>query len=95
MKKLKITAVISGILTLLQLFPVIMPVILLGRLWLSEPNASAIGIIGGADGPTAVYVSGIFPTLVVIARYAFFAVCALTFIISIALLIRKKNKNNG
>lgn len=96
MKKLKITAMISGILTLLQVLP---PLISAVWAWFSlMPHirtASSIGIIGGADGPTAIYTVTMFPMLIIIARYIFFAACLLTFIVSTVILIKNKKKNNG
>jgi oxaloacetate decarboxylase beta subunit len=62
---------------------------LLGALWLTDvgvfdftiPQAAAIGIIGGADGPTAIYVSGILaPELlgaIAVAAYSYMALVPL------------------
>lgn len=47
-----IIAVISGV------FNFLMPRYLAYKFSLDIPNASSVGIIGGADGPTAIYVVG-------------------------------------
>lgn len=51
-------------------------------------NSSTIGIIGGADGPTDIYVTGggIAPSLIAIIA-AFIAVIAVWFIISAAITV--------
>lgn len=91
MKKYKIAAIISGVLTLLQLVPIFMWGISLGAFKLTE--ASAVGIIGGADGPTAIYTTAVeIPLFFIIARYVFLAVCFLVFAASIAILIRNRHK---
>lgn len=91
MKKVKIIAIISGVLTAAQLLPAFMSVV-----WLAQfrsKDAGAIGIIGGADGPTAIYTVAVAELpILIIARYVFFAACVLTFIVSTALLIRHRNK---
>lgn len=93
MKKLKIVAIISGVLTAVQLFPVIMAAVSMGKLFfeLNTSKAGAIGIIGGADGPTAIYYTSITSDFLIIARYAFLIACVLTFIVSIVLLIKNRN----
>ncbi len=48
---------------------------------------SSIGIIGGADGPTAVFVSG-SPVAAIIAA----AVAVILIIISILFIVKKRNK---
>jgi Na+-transporting methylmalonyl-CoA/oxaloacetate decarboxylase beta subunit len=56
MKKLKIIAIISGALTLLQYAPLLFS-------WITRPSAPAVGIIGGADGPTQIVVSTVSATV--------------------------------
>ena len=93
MKKLKVIAVVSGILTLLQLlWPVILGLIF--KIGVSGvKNASAIGIIGGADGPTSVYVTGKIAHFAIASRYLFLFLSALAFVVSIVLLILKSKKS--
>lgn len=94
MKKLKIIALISGVLTAVQLFPVIIAAVSLGKHFfeLTTSKAGAVGIIGGADGPTAIYYTSITSDFLIIARYVFLVICVLTFIVSVALLIKNRNK---
>lgn len=97
MKKLKITAIISGTLTFLQALPSLISAVLS---WFSLlPNirvASSIGVIGGADGPTSIFVATLFPTYIVVARQVFFIACMLTFVVSMVLIaIKSRKKNNG
>ncbi len=51
-----ITAICAGVLQLAIAFKAALPLILL-RLGASAPDASAVGIIGSADGPTSIFVS--------------------------------------
>ena len=52
-------------------------------------NNSSIGIIGGADGPTAILVSGPNPAFLYIAL----AVAVISLVAVAAILIRKRRKN--
>lgn len=52
-------------------------------------NNSSIGIIGGADGPTAIFVSGSNPAFLYIAL----AVAVISLVAVAAILIRKRRKN--
>ena len=51
-------------------------------------NNSSIAIIGGADGPTEIFVAGTSPLL-----YIALAVAAVSLVAVAAILIRKRNKN--
>ena len=68
MKKiLSIAAIIAGTLILLG---GIAPMIIGAVLSMQIPSSSSVGIIGGADGPTAVMVVGVLGTGQVIAEIA-------------------------
>lgn len=89
-KILKVIAIISGILTavhviIMCLFSYMISHSLkdIGR------TVSSIGIIGGSDGPTAIFVSkGDTSYLMCIS----FAVCLITNIVSIVLLLKLKKR---
>ena len=88
MKKLKIILFVSGALTLLQLLPYLFAGWPLLRLVFTS-DASAIGIIGGADGPTSIIVAKKLPGVLAFLQRLFFPACAATFLVSLALLIKK------
>lgn len=91
MKKIKIVAIVSGALTLLQLLPVIFYAVI--QIGYGIKVASSVGIIGSADGPTAVYViNGASIIMLILARYGFLLLCAVTFIISTVMCLKRKNK---
>ena len=94
MKKLKVIAIVSGFLTLVQLlWPVILGIIFkIGVLGVK--NAGAIGVIGGADGPTSVYVAGKIALFAVALRYLFLFLSALAFAVSVVLLFVKSRKDS-
>lgn len=52
-------------------------------------NDNSIGIIGGADGPTAIMVSGDFPTFLFVAL----AIAVISLIIVSVILIKRRRKN--
>jgi Na+-transporting methylmalonyl-CoA/oxaloacetate decarboxylase beta subunit len=97
-KILKSVAVITGILTGLEiLYYIFYPLVL--RLYLNrkfdidiENNTSAgsIGIIGGADGPTAIFVKNNNIRIIDILGYGFGVVCAAVFVVSVVLMIKAK-----
>lgn len=94
-KALRIVAIISGILTLLQfIYPFFLKIILR---YIFNPdinidslnNASAIGIIGSSDGPTAIFVahnSNIFDSVL---KYGFAIVCGISTIFYY--IVKKEN----
>ena len=51
-------------------------------------NDSSIAIIGGADGPTAIYIAGPSPLL-----YIALAVATVSLVAIVAILIKKRKKN--
>ncbi len=51
-------------------------------------NALAIGVIGGADGPTAIFITSKTTPILIIAAVALVAIAVVTFII----IKSKKNK---
>jgi Na+-transporting methylmalonyl-CoA/oxaloacetate decarboxylase beta subunit len=69
------------------LYEYLLPLYLSYKFKTDLSDASAIGIIGGADGPTTIYLSGSVPPGIT----ALFAVLA---VIGIAYLITSKIKNN-
>ncbi len=55
----------------------------------ASASESSIGIIGGADGPTAIMVSGDFPTFLFIAL----AIAVISLVIVSIILIKRRRKN--
>lgn len=86
MRVLKFVAIISGFLTVLL---IIIPFILLKILGISIKSAGSIGIIGGADGPTAVFVTN---SSNFIFNPIFSIVCAAVAIVSTLCIIIKRIK---
>lgn len=52
---------------------------------LLDAQAASIGIIGGADGPTAIFIAGGFPSWLIPAIYA-----ALLILMLVAVLLNRK-----
>ena len=90
-KILTIVAVISGILTILQfIYPFFLKIMLKYMFNQDIGNtASSIGIIGSADGPTAIFVVNNSNNFYSILKYGFGIICV-TSIIFIMLLKKKK-----
>lgn len=93
-RKYKIVAIVSGVLTGLQLIP------LAQLVWsfvsmIDIKVASAIGIIGSADGPTSVVVAHVFAPEIVLMfiRYGFLLLCAATFLVSTVLYFKKRKQS--
>ena len=58
-KTVTFITIISGIITLVSIaFNFLMPLYILHKFKVEINNSSAIGIIGGADGPTVIFLSG-------------------------------------
>lgn len=58
-KAVGILTIISAVITLISgIFNFLLPMYLLHKFQIDANGASSIGIIGGADGPTAIYVAG-------------------------------------
>jgi Na+-transporting methylmalonyl-CoA/oxaloacetate decarboxylase beta subunit len=57
-KSIKVILVTSGILLVTKLFTAFGMVSSLTGVFFNKEEAGAVGIIGGADGPTAIYVAG-------------------------------------
>lgn len=85
----KAIAIVVSSLIFLQIIPYIISGV--SSMGLRVKNASAIGIIGSADGPTAVYVSGAVPPITIV-RYALSVVCAMVFIVSSTVLLLSHRK---
>lgn len=94
MKKLKTISIISGVLTLVQLISFVLPpivsLVLKIKMQIDMANAATIGIIGGADGPTAVFVGA--SNAAGYIRYGLLAATALVFVISSIMILVKKSK---
>lgn len=87
---MKVVAILSGVLTLLQLLPLAFYAVT--HIVSNIKVASSIGIIGSADGPTAIYVVDGINMLPILARYGFLLLCAVTFIVSTVMCLKRKNK---
>ncbi len=64
------------------------PMYLLHKSQLNRIEPSSIGIIGGADGPTSIYVASKFPQYIIIIIFALFTVVGILYQIFLA-------KNSG
>ena len=96
-KALRIIAIISGVLlTVLVLCPIVANLFLKQMIsqYIENNTTSSVsvGIISGADGPTAIYTTTTqINAFQLVLRLGILAVCAIVFIYSIVLL-RKRNK---
>lgn len=88
MKKFSIISIIIGALLIIS-GTILLPWI---ATLLTPPNTASIGIIGGADGPTAILVTSTLWINSIYGRLTVLGVIAL--IIGVILLIISKNKKN-
>ena len=92
-KVLRIIAIISGVVSIvLALSPIIENLMIkhmIGQYAANLNNASTIGIIGGTDGPTAIFVTQP-STFHLVLRYGITAICAMISILSIMLFKKRK-----
>ncbi|MDF2686457.1 MAG: sodium ion-translocating decarboxylase subunit beta [Clostridia bacterium] len=90
-RALKIICTISGIFTILGIaYPSILKFIICLKME-KEYNinhASSIGIIGGADGPTAIFIADKNPAL----EYVILSITSIITVISLIILIKRKLK---
>jgi len=90
----KTVAIISGVMTILSvLYPAGLKLILKFMLSQDAGNlntASSIGIIGGADGPTAVFIASNSGIPHLISWFGFTAICAMISIVSFLLMRKRK-----
>lgn len=92
-KPLKTIAVISGIMTILQfIYPIVVKIMLkyifhqdIGSL----DTASSVGIIGGADGPTAIFVGHNSNIFYPVLKYGSAVICMIS---AIFIMLLKKRK---
>jgi Na+-transporting methylmalonyl-CoA/oxaloacetate decarboxylase beta subunit len=93
-KILKIVAIISGFLAILQfLYPLGLKFILkwIFNYDIKNPHtASSIGIIGGGDGPAAVFVAYNLNIILLVIKYSFAVICAMISILSIIAIKKRK-----
>ncbi|TZE80683.1 sodium ion-translocating decarboxylase subunit beta [Calorimonas adulescens] len=89
MKAIAILTILCGLFTFISvLSSYLLPLYLSYKFNIDTRNAGSIGIIGGADGPTAIYVSGQF------SSHLFTAIFALLTILGIIYLVIAKYKKN-
>lgn len=89
MKIITILTVLCGLFTFISIsFPCLLQLYLSYKFNMDTKNASSIGIIGGADGPTAIYLSS------QLSSRFFTAVFALLTILGIIYLFVVKYKKN-
>ncbi len=89
MKAIAILTIICGLLTFISLFSsYLLPLYLSHKFNIDTRDAGSIGIIGGADGPTAVYLSGQS------SSHLFTAIFALLTILGFIYLVVIKYKKN-
>lgn len=95
-KVLKIVAVISGIAAILQfIYPFFLRIML--RYMFNQDignlnTASSIGIIGSADGPTAIFVGRGSNIIYLVLKYGFAIICVISTMF-IILLKKRKSKS--
>ena len=88
MKKQKLTklitigTVITSIVTIINLgFKHLLPLYMSSKLIIEKGRSNSIGIIGGADGPTVIFLSGQFSSNFTIIVFALLSIAGIIYLI--------------
>ena len=88
-KTIAVLTVLCGLLTLISIsFPYLLQLYLSYQCHIHTENASSIGIIGGADGPTAIFLSGRLSSRFFTVIFALFTILGILY-----LWVAKRQKN--
>lgn len=75
-----ILTVITAVITIISAaYEYLLPVFLSFALHFDAREASSIGIIGGADGPTAIYITGQTPTYLITVIFASLTIAGIVY----------------
>mgnify|MGYP000901805421 CR=1 FL=1 len=88
-KVVGVITIISAIVTLVsELFYFILPFILSHSFQLTSGKSGSIGIIGGADGPTAIYVANKSSVYIFIAIFALLSITGVLYLFHIKKVVK-------